>query len=291
MEHRRKMTELSFIVCMLALVFPVAENISADEVHPDEIEEYELNVTFPPDMPSHRVLSVVGGLAVKRVVETLNLKLDPRGVDPEDFVLRVSVRRREPKPEGVEYTFVSAVNVRRLLLFASTGEKNYSFSLNNCHHISPLIIRAVSEYAVSANIHCQIWQMRESTGINSLRVRVSGVLGKDTSLNFERRYHFFSVFPYERIYGDLVSYVSTLKLRKVFKTVTKSVEGDRAGIMGFLSSLSGKAYFFSVVPFEVRRSKRTYRAKVYLTYPVIVSDSSVLDLIRAEAEKRGMILD
>lgn len=255
----------------------------------EEFQPYEFSLTFPPQTKIQDILSEAASFAVNKAISDLNIKIDEKeNINPNEFVPRLSIRKKEAKPDGIEYLFYSSVNVKKLLFFLSTGEKTYSLNLSNCSFATPIITRAILEYAASAEIKCYISYIQESSGISTLKLNIEGYISKDkVPYKFKKTYFFFSIPPYDKMWNDISKSVEMLGLKKVFKIVEQEVEISDP--VSFLDSLQKKAYFFSVIPFEVRKTEGTYKLKiVFVTFPVI-PDEHIYELVQEEAKKFGAI--
>lgn len=255
--------------------------------HPDETETYEISLTFPLNLPSQKIFSTVSKIILDKAVSRIAFQnYDTKNINPDDFIYRISVKRKEPKADGIEYTFVASVNLRKLLLFIATGEKHYSVNLTNCSLVYPSIARALLERTAHANILCYVSFMKEKSGIKTLKVEMNGTLGKDKSpFRFRRTYHFFSVFPYEQMYNDIVKILEETLPEKVFKITEQTFSVKSTMVVPLMNSLSSKAYFLSVIPFDVVKENGKHKLRIYLISPRIVPDDYISDLLLREAEK------
>ncbi|MCS7212758.1 MAG: hypothetical protein NZ927_00820 [Candidatus Calescibacterium sp.] len=282
---------LFLFLFVLCLGSAFAQSQAKKLIFPDEIETFEFSLTFPLDFPSQRVLSNVSRIVIDRALDLIGVKTE-RNINPDEFIQRVSIKRREPKPEGVQYTFVSSINIRKLLFFVATGEKTYSVNLSNCSFIAPIITRALIEYAVQADITCYITYIEEKSGISTLKIDISGSVGKlKTPLRFRKEYYFFSIFPYDVIYNDILIAVDNLVKRKIFKIIEYSFETKSSDkVLQLINALSGKAYFYSVIPFEISKKGELYKIKLYLLCFDIIPDNLIQELIVTESQKIGVSL-
>lgn len=277
---------LLFFFLILLFFYGFAEAYQIKK-YPDEVEIYEFSLTFPLDFSSQRVLSTASRNILDKVLQSMNIP-PIKNLDPEDFVQRISIKKRELKPDGIEYTFVLSVDVKKLIFFAATGEKTYSVSISNCSFVSPIISRVLLEYTVKADISCYITYIEESSGISTLKVDISGTIGRSKSpFKFKRTYYFFSVMPYEQIYADITSYFESLGHNKIFKIIEQDFELDNyEKVTALLSLLLTKAYFYSVIPFEVLKvDDNIYKVKVLLLSFNILKDEDIFELLQNELQK------
>lgn len=290
-KHNVRILSLFLFSSVFGLGNAFAQSQTKKPIFPDEIETFEFSLTFPLDFPSQRVLSNASRIVIDRALEMIGLRTE-RNINPDEFIQRVSIKRREPKPDGVEYTFVSSINIRKLLFFVATGEKTYSINLSNCSFIAPVITRALIEYAVQADITCYITYIEEKSGISTLKIDISGSIGKfKTPLKFRKEYYFFSIFPYDVIYNDILMAVDNLVKKKVFKIIEYNFETSLSDkVLQLINALSGKAYFYSVIPFEISKKEELYKVKLYFLCFELIPDNLVQELIITESQKIGVSL-
>ncbi len=288
MERRRII--ISLIFCLVFFISGYEVNAYQTKIHPEDVETYEFSLTFPLDFPSQKVLSTASKSILDRALQSIGLS-PVKDLDPEDFVQRISIKRRELKPDGIEYTFASSLNMKKLIFFVSTGEKMYSVNVSNCSFVSPIITRVLLEYTVSADVSCYITYIEEISGISTLKLDLSGSLGSKSKsrFRFKKTYYFFSFMPYEQIYADFLSYFESLGYKKIFKVFEQTFELDSyKKVIALLDSLSTKSYFYFVIPFEVlKKDDNSYILKVLLFAFSIIKDEDISDLIQKEIRKFG----
>ncbi len=286
---------LSLLVLVLGGLPSEAQQADAEKFfHPSEVEVFSISLTFDLGTPSAEIFRRASFEFVNSAINFLPLddgvKIDMSGVLPDELLSRLSIQRRVPTKEGrVQYQLSAYIDMRKFLLFLSSGQTSILVDIKGCVELTPFLKKALFEFSASATFTCVLKREEKKSPFypNSEIIKVDGIVfsnQKRVPISLRKELLFFSVPPYYEFYEELRDILSKNFLPK-YKKKEYVISAMKDKFISFMSSISKKAYFIAVIPEYYKRKKDFVESKIEFLYFPVVRDEAVEDLIIKEVEK------